>query len=148
MKLVKKKKSGSTAHKTPAGKAKMKLVGKIKSRTKKKLTLIGKRKTSPRRVKKSLLGGKRKVSARGGPRQRSGRFSLFRPKVRGRAYPVQDNTAGWKLYDRLIKQSGLSGSDVFTLGMRLLAREFPELSKESAIGLAKRLNEHEFKLAS
>jgi hypothetical protein len=94
---------------------------------------------------RNLLAHPRKgKSRRGGPRERSGRFSLFRPKVRGRAYPVQDNEEGWKLFDRLAKQSGLSGSDIFTLGMRYLARENPQLSKESALKISKNLAEHKF----
>lgn len=146
MKLVAKKNGSKAAHKP-----KRTLVAKAKAKAKPKMRLVSKSKKTKKSaaVKKSRLTGKRvKKTARGGPRERSGRFSLFRPKVRGRAYPVQDNTAGWKLFDRLIKQLKLSGSDIFTLGMRLLAREYPEMDKESAMALAKRLNEHEFKLAS
>lgn len=92
--------------------------------------------------KRSLLTGKsRGAKKSGGPRERSGRFSIFRPKVRGRAYPVQDNIGGWKLFDKMVKSSGLSGSDLHNLGLRLLAREFPKLTKESGIAMGRRLDD-------
>jgi hypothetical protein len=138
MKLVKKTKGKMKliAKKAPG---KKKLIAKKKGT----LRLVGKKKTA--RPKRSLLGD---TERRGGSRTHAGRSSLFRPKVRTRADPVQDNAAGWKLFDLLAKQSKCSGSDIFNLGMRLLAREYPGLTKESAAALGKRLAEHEYELAS
>lgn len=138
---------------------------KLKTRTRptkdRSMQLIAKKKTTkPGTTSGAKKSGKTGKSARPGkllltagkPKRRrtvglrTGRFSLFRPKVRGKAYPVQDNIAGWALFKRLTKQTGLSGSDLFTLSLRLLAREYPALTHKSAVAIAARMDERTFKL--
>lgn len=129
------------------GKAKTKRRAKLKIVTKKKSRKLLDRPKRKAAHRAPLLAGRHKAK-RGGARHNAGRFSLFRPKIRTRAYPVLDNAAGWKIFDKLAKQTGLSGSDLFNLGLRRLAAEFgTTLSKATAIAMARRLADIDYKFA-